>query len=153
MSLHRYLLPALLASNLFACAAAMAVENHPLGGPFGLRDDGRDVDGQLDGGDAVDGFLSSGEERFVLDYAYAIAEPRFGGAQRADEQESGIVRDSKGRFVVYLTDKAIPAEALGDIAKIQELVNRGELHGLELTFNSVEAVESHPRWTGRMLLG
>src|SRR5262245_36921279 len=150
MSLHRYLLPALLASNLFACTAALAVESDPLGGPPGRRDDGRDVDGLLSGGDAVDGFLSTGEDRFVLDHAYALGEPRFNGAQRSDEQASGVVRNNKGRIVVFLTDKEIPDKALGDIAKIYELVSQGRLHGLELTFNSVQR---HPLWTARLLLG
>ena len=139
MSPHRYLLPALLAPSLLLSVAAMA----------GYRDDGRDVDGSLPGGDAVDGFINTGEERFALNYAYAISEPRLNGALRADEQTSSE-RDSKSRFVIFLTDEAIPSEARGNIARIEELANQGYLHGLELTFNSVE---DHPRWAGRLLLG
>jgi hypothetical protein len=151
MSLHRYLLPALVASSLLMSTAALAdTLNNPSGGPFGRRDDGRDIDGRLPEGDAVDGFLSTGEGRFVLDYAYAISEPSFNRALRADEQAPGISRAAKSRFVVFLTDKVIPPEARGDIGKIEELVNRGELHGLELSFDSVQ---EHPRWAGRLLLG
>src|SRR5262245_29716976 len=134
MSLHRYLLPALLAPSLLLSTAAIATDN----------------DLWLKGGDGVVGFLDSNDEHFDLEHAYAISDPRFRSAVRSDEQSEGNTRDSKTRLVVFLTEEPIPHAARGDIAKIHALVNRGELHGLELTFNSVAR---HPRWTGRLLLG
>jgi len=147
MTLHRFLLPALLApSLLFLSTIAFAMSE--LGD--GLRDDGRDVDGELEGTNSVDGFLTVGDDRFVLNYVYAIDELRFNRAARSDENAAALPSGTDPRVVIYLTDKPIPDEMRGDIAKIQELGNSGEIHGLELT---IDPGLKKPRWTGRLLLG
>jgi hypothetical protein len=170
MMLHRFLLPALLAPSLMILPmASHAQDDMTAGGDKpgfvfidpsitddemgnGLRDDGRDVDGELVG-DGVDGFLVVGrgttEDRFILNYAYAINEVQLGNAQRAEEQAKPSLEKGP-RVVVYLTDKPIPTEARGDIAKIQELANRSEIHGLELV---LDPGPKKPRWAGRLLLG
>jgi hypothetical protein len=145
MMLQRFLLPALLAPAMLFSTFALAV-------PLGVRDDGSDVDGNFKGGDEVDGFLRFGDaadERVVLNYAYAIAEPRIDGAVRTGEKPVPFTVDQT-RVVVFLTDYPIPEEARGDIAKIHELANAREFVGLELSFDSARR---KPTWTGRLLLG
>ena len=145
MMLQRYLLPALLAPAMLFSTFALAV-------PLGLRDNGSDVDGEFAGGDEVDGFLRAGDakdERLVLNYAYAIEEPRIDGAVRTGERTVPFTIDET-RVIVFLTDYPIPEEARGDIAKIHELANAREFQGLELSFDSARR---KPTWTGRLLLG
>ena len=142
MMLQRYLLPALL-------APAMLISSLALAAPLGLRDDGSDVDGKFRGGDDVDGFLRVGDERFVLNYAYAIEERRIDGAVRTGERPVPFTVDQT-RVIVFLTDYPIPEEARGDIAKIHALANAREFVGLELSFDSARR---KPTWTGRLLLG
>ena len=142
MMLQRYLLPALL-------APAMLLSTFALAEPFGIRDDGSDVDGEFAAGDEVDGFLDTGNELLVLNYGYAIAEPRIDGAVRAGERPIPFTIDQT-RVIVFLTDYPIPDEALGDIAKIHALANAREFQGLELSFDSSRR---KPVWTGRLLMG
>lgn len=145
MMLQRFLLPALLAPAMLFSTLALAE-------PLGVRDDGSDVDGEFAGGDEVDGFLRFGDaadERVVLNYAYAIAEPRIDGAVRTGEKPVPFTVD-QSRVIVFLTDYPIPEEARGDIAKIHELANAREFVGLELSFDSARR---KPTWTGRLLLG
>ena len=145
MMLQRYLLPALLAPAMLFSTLALAV-------PLGVRDNGSDVDGEFAGGDEVDGFLrfgDAGDERVVLNYAYAIEEPRIDGAVRTGERPVPFTVDQT-RVIVFLTDYPIPEEARGDIAKIHALANAREFVGLELSFNSARR---KPTWTGRLLLG
>ncbi|MFM9841547.1 MAG: hypothetical protein ACKVOI_01125 [Dongiaceae bacterium] len=142
MLLQRYLLPALLAPAMLLSAFALAA-------PAGLRDDGSDVDGEFKGGDEVDGFLRAGDDRLVLDYAYAIEERRIDGAVRTGERPVPFTTDQT-RVVVFLTDRPIPEEARGDIAKIHELANARKFQGLEVSFDSAGR---KPTWTGRLLLG
>lgn len=142
MMLQRYLLPALL-------APAMLLSTFALAAPLGVRDDGSDVDGEFSGGDEVDGFLRAGDERLVLNYAYAIKERRVDGAVRTGERPVPFTVDD-ARVVVFLTDYPIPDEARGDIAMIHALANAREFQGLELTFDSASR---KPVWTGRLLLG
>jgi hypothetical protein len=145
MMLQRYLLPALLAPAMLFSTLALAV-------PLGVRDDGSDVDGEFNGGDEVDGFLRFGDtadERVVLNYAYAIEEPRIDGAVRTGEKPVPFTVDQT-RVIVFLTDKPIPDAARGDIAKIHSLANAREFVGLELSFDSARR---RPTWTGRLMLG
>ncbi|HVR66061.1 MAG TPA: hypothetical protein VMT98_05445 [Verrucomicrobiae bacterium] len=145
MMLQRYLLPAVLAPAMLFSTLALAV-------PLGVRDDGSDVDGKFRGADEVDGFLRFGDaadERVVLNYAYAIAEPRIDGAARAGEKPVPFTIDQT-RIIVFLTDYPIPQEARGNIAKIHALANAREFVGLELSFDSARR---KPTWTGRLLLG
>jgi hypothetical protein len=141
MKLQRYLLPALLAPALLFSTLAIAA-------PLGLRDNGSDVDSEFIGGDEVDGFLVNGDRRFVLNFAYAIDDPRFEGATRAGE--APLVFDPYGppRTVIFLTDVPIPDEARGDIGKIHKLATAGAFNGLEIV---VDPNRGKLRWTGRLL--
>ena len=146
MMLQRYLLPALLAPAMLFSTLALAV-------PLGVRDNGSDVDGEFASGDEVDGFLRFGDaadERVVLNYAYAIAEPRIDGAVRVGEKPVPFTVDQT-RVIVFLTDYPIPEEARGDIAKIHALANAREFVGLERP--RFISARRKPTWTGRLLLG
>jgi hypothetical protein len=99
----------------------------------------------------VIGFLRVAGAQFDLRHGYAVEEVDLGDAIRADERDEVLGRDrGEQPVIMFLTNEPIPDDARGDLARIQELVARGDIRGLEV---QVDPLTRNVRWTGRLLVG